>query len=89
VDVDRLEQIAAQLAARVRDDEPDANRRWLHAHTAADEREALLYVLAAAVPVNVPWSHLTTWTRVAGGEDALERRRAQWRESKRRAREVA
>jgi hypothetical protein len=62
VDPDRLAQVAAQLAARVRDDEPDANARWLLATTSADERWALLFVLAAAVPDDRPWRQLVLWT---------------------------
>ncbi len=69
MDVDRLESVAAQLAARVREDDPEANRRWLHANTTPEEREALHYVQAAATPVDVPWSHLIAWTRIPGGPD--------------------
>jgi len=88
VDVDRLAQIAAQLVARVRDDDPDANARWLHAETTPAERDALLYVLAAAVPDDRTWIELTQWCTGAQ-VDALERRRAQWREAKRRKRQAA
>ena len=77
----KLEAIAQQLAARVREDDPDANQRWLHTQTTAAEREHLLYVLAAAVPDDKPWVELVAW--IDGG--ATERRRRQWRESKRRA----
>ncbi len=62
-DVTRLESIAQQLIARVRDDEPDANARWLAAVTTPSERDALLYVLAAAVPAERRWWDLTEWTR--------------------------
>lgn len=62
LDVDRLVSVAMQLAGRVRDDDPEANQRWLHASTTAEEREALLYVLAAAVPVDVEASVLYHWT---------------------------
>lgn len=77
---DRLASIACGLAVRVRDDEPEANARWLDSqvHT-VEELRALVFVLAAAVPIEVPWSHLTAWTRVIGGPDTvkavLERRR--------------
>lgn len=63
MDVNRLEQIAQQLIARVRDDEPEANARWLAAHTTAEERGALLFILAAAVPDDRTWSQLIGWTR--------------------------
>jgi len=65
VDEDRLAQVAAQLAARVRDDDPEANLRWLHGQLPDPaDREALNFVLAAAVPVHVPWLTLTAWTRL-------------------------
>lgn len=70
MDVRRLEQIAQQLVARVRDDPPDANARWLAAVTDADERNALLYVLAAAVPDDRTWSQLTAWA----GDNPVDRR---------------
>jgi hypothetical protein len=63
VDVERLESLAQQFAGRVRDDDPDSNQRWLHAQTSAEEREQLLYVLAAAVPVDTEWSVLTRWVQ--------------------------
>jgi len=62
MDVDRLAFIAHQLAARVRDDGAEANQRWLYIMTNPAEREALLYVLAAAVPVDRDWLKLTAWT---------------------------
>ncbi len=59
---DRLAAVAAQFVARVRDEDPQANSRWLYA-TLPDpaDREALLYVLAAAVPVDRSWRSLTAW----------------------------
>ena len=90
--VDRLASIAQQLAGRVRDDDPVANARWLAAVTTAEEREALLFVLAAAVPVNQSWARLTAWASEDARTEAvrrLERRRAQWREYARRKREAA
>jgi hypothetical protein len=61
---DRLAAVAMELAQRVRDDDPEANRRWLHAVLPdPTDREALLYVLAAAVPDDRPWSHLVEWVR--------------------------
>lgn len=71
-DLDRLAEIAAQFAARVREDDPDANLRWLHAQLPDRvDREALLFVLAAAVPVEVPWLILTAWTNAAERERHL------------------
>jgi hypothetical protein len=64
---DRLASIAQQLAARVRDDDPEANQRWLHAVTTPEEREALLYVLAAAVPDDQTWTELVGWTGEPAG----------------------
>lgn len=60
---DRLAAVATELVVRVRDDDPDANARWLHSvlPNPAD-REALLYVLAAAVPDDRSWAALTAWT---------------------------
>lgn len=82
--VDRLASIAQQLACRVRDDDPVANQRWLHALTTPEEREALLYVLAAAIPDDRPWSRLTSWTWES--PEHIERRRARWREAQKRQR---
>ena len=60
---DQLAEIAAQLAARVREDDPEANARWL-ANVLSDPADwfRLAFVLAAAVPVEVPWTALTGWT---------------------------
>ena len=86
MDVDRLASIAQQLAARVRDDDPVANQRWLYAMLPDPaEREALLYVLAAAVPDDRPWSRLTSWTWET--PEHIERRRARWREAQKRQRD--
>lgn len=71
----RLESIAAQLAARVRDDDPDANRRWLLAITDEHDRWALLFILAAAVPVEKPWTELLRWTEPDSPQVIAERRR--------------
>jgi len=87
VDVDRLASIAQQLAARVRDDDPVANQRWLYAMLPDPaEREALLYVLAAGVPIDRSWAALTAW---ATTDIRLERRRRSWRAYQRRKREAA
>jgi hypothetical protein len=70
---DRLASIACGLAVRVRDDEPAANARWLDSQIrSVEELRALVFVLAAAVPIEVPWSHLTAWTRMAGGPDTVK-----------------
>ena len=76
---DRLAEVAISGAVRARDDEPDANLRWLRAHVRPEEYEALIFVLFAAVPIEVSWSLLTEWTRKPGGPDTIkaveERRR--------------
>jgi hypothetical protein len=80
-DLTRLERIAQELVVRVRDDDPEANARWLLAHADEADRWKLLFILAAAVPDDRRWTELTEW--YTGG--AQERRRAQWRESKQRS----
>lgn len=80
----RLTALAQELIVRVRDEDPEANARWLTYETTAEERTALLFVLAAAVPDDRPWSQLVEW--VDGPADPVERRRTQWRESQRRRR---
>jgi hypothetical protein len=58
----RLTVVAAQLAARMRDEPADANARWLRAVLPdADDRFALLFVLAAAVPIDQPYAALVGW----------------------------
>ncbi|HEX6970241.1 MAG TPA: hypothetical protein VF174_15710 [Micromonosporaceae bacterium] len=57
----RLEWLAQEMACRVRDYDPIANGRWLQATTTPDERWQLLFVMAAAIPTDVPWKHLTRW----------------------------
>lgn len=59
---DHLATIAQELVVRVRDDDPEANARWLATLTDRERRD-LLIVLAAAVPDDRPWLHLTAWTR--------------------------
>lgn len=61
--MDRLASIAQQLACRVRDDNAEANARWLAAVTTPEERDALLYMLAGAIPDDRPWLELTAWAR--------------------------
>ena len=60
---DRLAELAAQLVVRIRDDEPQANARWLAAQL-PDPADwfRLCFALAAAVPDDQPWHHLTAWT---------------------------
>jgi len=58
----RLTALAQDLIVRVRDDDPEANARWLAMETTAEERTALLFVLAAAVPDDRPWTELVAWT---------------------------
>lgn len=66
-DVARLESLAQQLVARVREDDPEANLRWLRAELGADpvapvsDTERLLFMLAGAVPDTERWSDLTAW----------------------------
>lgn len=59
--VERLEAIAQELVCRIRDDDPEANDRWLRSVTTEQERHALLYLLAAAVPDDRSWRSLTAW----------------------------
>ena len=77
-DLDRLAEIAQELVVRVRDEDPQSNGRWLEATTTDEDRWALLFVLAAAVPDDRPWKHLTLWTYGDGRPDtdeAIEARR--------------
>ena len=60
-DAERLAHIAAQLAARVRDEEPDAVARWLAAELDGLERWQLLFMLAAMVPVEQTPAQLLSW----------------------------
>jgi hypothetical protein len=57
-----LARIAVQLAVRVRDDDPEANGRWLAAQL-PDPADwfRLAFVLAAAVPDDRSWRQLTAW----------------------------
>jgi hypothetical protein len=63
-DPDRLAEIATTLAVLVRDDTPEANGAWLAAQL-PDPADwwALIFVLAAAVPDDRPWTALTAWAR--------------------------
>lgn len=74
-EVSRLESIAQQFAARIHEEDPRALQRWLHAVTGPEEREALLYLLAAAVPTDRTWKQLTAWVdgRSTPEEQAMRR----------------
>lgn len=61
---DKIAAIAVELVQRVRDDDPDDYGRWLRNTVAPEDWEALAVVLAAAVPTDRPWSHLTAWARM-------------------------
>ena len=60
---DRLAEIAAELACRVRDETPADNATWLAEQlpNPADWWK-LCFVLAAAIPDDRPWLALTAWT---------------------------
>ncbi len=59
---DHLAEVAAELVTRVRDEGPDDNAAWLAAALPDPaDRANLLYILAAAVPDDRPWVHLTAW----------------------------
>lgn len=85
MNIDRLESVAAQLAARVRDEDPEDNRCWLE-NELPDPADwfRLCFALAAAVPDDRTWTELTAWH--TGAPDPLAKRRRQWRDSKRLAR---
>lgn len=62
VDVDRLAEVAAQLAGRVREDRPEDVAAWLCAQLPDPvDLWRLIFVQAAATPVDVPWLALTSW----------------------------
>ncbi len=76
---DELAVIAAQLAARVRDDPPADNARWLRnmVPTPTDWFR-LCFVLASAVPDDKTWGDLTMWVHRRGvpvSEEIAARRR--------------
>lgn len=68
-DLRRLEALAQQMIARVRDDDPEATLRWLRAELGTDptvpvsDVERLLFIVSAAVPDNRQWWDLTEWCR--------------------------
>jgi hypothetical protein len=61
--VTHLAQTATQLAARIRDENPDDNATWL-AQQLPDPGDwfRLSFVLAAAIPDDRTWTQLTAWT---------------------------
>jgi hypothetical protein len=72
---ERLAQVAVELVARVRDEPADANWRWfLAALPDPLDREHIAFVLAAAVPVDQPWSHLTRWAQLADVRELVAER---------------
>lgn len=75
-DVDDLAAIAAQLVARVRDEPPADNARWL-ALMLPDPQDwfRLAFTLACAVPTDRTWLTLTRWTQPDSPELLAERRR--------------
>jgi hypothetical protein len=83
MDANRLSEIAAQLAARVREDDPEANGRWLAA-VLPEKTDwfRLAFVLAAAVPDDRTWTELTAWH--TGNSDPIQLRRQQWRDAQRK-----
>jgi len=87
VDVPRLEAIAQQLAARVRDEDPDTVAQWLNTElpNPADWFR-LAFVLAAAVPDDKRWSDLIRWI---DRPDPIDYRRTYARHWKRQARATA
>lgn len=61
---DDLARIAVELATRVRDVDAARNGTWLAAVLPEPgDWFRLCFVLAAAVPDDRPWMHLTAWTR--------------------------
>lgn len=61
---DRLAAVAVQLPAMVRDYDPHDVRAWLVRRLpVAVDRDDLIHLLAAAIPVDRPWLELTAWAR--------------------------
>ena len=60
-DAERLAHIAAQFAACIRDDDPEATARWLCAELDGAQRWQLLFMLAAMVPVDHTPAQLLAW----------------------------
>lgn len=71
-----LASIAMQLADRIRDDDPEDVGRWLRTElTTWEDWTQIVFVLAAAVPVDVPFSTLTEWISEPG-DPVINQRRA-------------
>lgn len=68
-DLARLESVAQQLVARLRDDDPVRVAAWL-AYELPQPKDwyRLCFVLACAVPDDRAWSDLTNWARSPAGE---------------------
>ena len=60
-DAERLAHVAAQFAARLRDDDPDSVARWLCGELDGAERWSLLFMLAAMVPIDQTPAQLLAW----------------------------
>lgn len=60
-DAHRLVYVAAQLAAKVREEEPEAVARWLCGELDGLERWQLLFLLAAMVDVAQTPAELLAW----------------------------
>jgi hypothetical protein len=66
---DQVADVAQELVVRVRDDDPEANARYIRSVVDGEQDLiALALVLAAAVPTDQPWRHLTAWTHVTKRE---------------------
>jgi hypothetical protein len=58
-----LARVAAELVCRVREFGTADNARWLHGQLPhPGQWFQLAFLLAAAVPTDVPWRDLTAWT---------------------------
>lgn len=65
---ERLSAVAVELVARVREETADHNWRWLLSVLPDPlDREALAFILAAAVDPDQPWKHLTRWASLRHG----------------------
>lgn len=72
---DDLARIALELATRVRDEATERNGIWLAAVLPEPgDWFRLCFVLAAAIPDDRSWTHLTAWTRA--GRPTPDRRTA-------------
>lgn len=69
----KLAALACELAGRVREYPPQDNARWLLARTDTADRWGMLFVMAAALPVERPWGELIEW--VGMGKSDYEKTR--------------